>query len=125
MTNLLTAVAAVMPSWAYFDRAPREQPAYYAVYTVDTLGVDDTASLLHSVQITVDAFARDTTTLSAAEVLSGMAAVLDAALVRGHLAATGGSSSLVVLGERSTQRDPEDEGVSWMRSVYTTTWSTT
>ena len=127
MRNLLAAIAAVMPEWAYFDRGPRDEPAYYAVYTVDTIGVDDTASLLHSTQITVDSFARDTTTESGTAVLAGMHAVLDAAFVRGHLTAADGtgSSSLVVLGERSVQRDPEDEAVGWSRSVYTTTWSST
>lgn len=123
MRNLLEAVAAVMPAWAYYDRAPRDQTAPYAVYTVDTIGVEDTASLLHAAQITVDCYARDGAT-SAASQLADMHSTLDAAFVRAHLSATGGSSSLVVLGDRQVIRDPEDDGVSVGRSVYTTTWST-
>lgn len=127
MRNLQTCIAALMPSWAYFDRAPRDDTAPYAVWTYDTIGVDDTGSLLHSVAITVDAYARDTAAASGASALADMAATLDAAFVRAHMAASdgSGSSSLVVLSDRQIQRDIEDEGVAWMRSVYTTMWSTT
>ena len=124
MRNLLEAVAAVMPAWAYYDRAPRDEPAPYAVYTIDTLGIEDTGSLLHSAQITVDCYARDGATSAASQLLD-MAATLDAAFVRAHLVTTTGTSSLVVLAERQTLRDPEDDAVSLQRSVYTTTWSTT
>jgi len=126
MRNLQTCIAALMPSWAYFDRAPRDDAAPYAVWTYDTIGVDDTGSLLHYVAITVDAYARDTADASGASALADMAAALDAAFVRAHLVADdfSGSSSLVVLSDRQTQRDIEDEGVAWQRSVYTTTWST-
>ncbi|MFA5464073.1 MAG: hypothetical protein WC265_08365 [Dysgonamonadaceae bacterium] len=126
MRNLQTCIAALMPSWAYFDRAPRDDAAPYAVWTYDTIGVDDTGSLLHYVAITVDAYARDTADASGASALADMAAALDAAFVRAHMAAADGtgSSALVVLSDRQTQRDIEDEGVAWQRSVYTTTWST-
>jgi len=123
MRNLLAAVAAEMPSWAYYDRAPRDAAAPYAVYTVDTANIEDTGSLLHSVQITVDCYARDSDT-SAASQLTDMASTLDAVFVRAHLSTATGSSSLLVLGERQTFRDPADDGVSVRRSVYTTTWST-
>lgn len=126
MKNLMEAVAAKMPEWAYYDRAPRDKAAPYCVYVIDTIGVDDTGSLLHSTQITVDCYARDGAT-SAASQLADMAATLDAALVRAHITASDmtGSSSLVTLGGRQFYRDPEDDGMSVCRSVYTTTWSTT
>lgn len=126
MRNLQETIAALMPSWAYFDRAPRDESAPYAVWTYDTIGVDDTGSLLHSVAITVDAYARDTEAGSGTSKLADMAETLDVAFVRAHLVADdfSGSSSLVVLSDRQTQRDIEDEGVAWQRSVYTTTWST-
>ncbi len=123
MRDLYAAVAAAMPIDAYLDRAPRDVAAPYSVYVLDTIYDEDTSGLIHNVQLTVDSFARDTAAASAASALMDIADSLDAVFVRGQTASGTGASALWVLAQRTYDRDPEDDGVSWCRSVYTTQWA--